>query len=315
MKIIIEPYNPNWPLRFQKEAETLKNVFQNDQILIEHIGSTSVKGLGAKPVIDIMVGLPDFQSANNWIAPLEAVGFVYVSKFEDTMPFRRFFTKEESQKRLVNLHMVQIGTPFWNRHLRFRDHLRWNKEDRHKYNLLKLDLSYKNWSSVNDYAQAKTAFIRAVEAKTLAEGLLREARQDDIPQIMDVRLAVKENTLSDPNQVTAADCTDYMFRRGKGWVCAFEDKVAGFAVADLQENNVWALFVHPDHAEKGIGKRLHKTMLDWYFSQTETTLWLGTDPGTRAEGFYKKLGWKEVGKRDNGELRLEMNKSGWERNR
>jgi GNAT superfamily N-acetyltransferase len=88
--------------------------------------------------------------------------------------------------------------------------------------------------------------------------IFREARKKDISQLMVVvRLAVKENTLSNPLLVTDADCERYLFKRGKGWVCGEDGKVLGFSIVDMEDSNIWALFVHPDHEGKGIGKTLH----------------------------------------------------------
>ncbi|MGE8431498.1 GNAT family N-acetyltransferase [Chryseobacterium joostei] len=120
---------------------------------------------------------------------------------------------------------------------------------------------------------------------------LREAKVEDIPQIQVIRNAVKENPLSDPNLVTDQDCDDFMTKRGKGWVYEINGNIVGFSIVDLVDNNIWALFVHPDHDKKGIGKQLHDIMINWYFTQKEDTVWLGTAPGTRAESFYRKAGW------------------------
>jgi GNAT superfamily N-acetyltransferase len=139
----------------------------------------------------------------------------------------------------------------------------------------------------------------------------REATTEDIPQIQIVRNSVRENQLSDPALVTDKDCEEFLMIRGKGWVCEMDDKIAGFSIADLKENNIWALFVHPQYENKGIGKKLHELMLDWYFSQTEKTVWLGTAPGTRAEEFYKRKGWKVIGTRGKGETKFEMSLSDW----
>lgn len=141
--------------------------------------------------------------------------------------------------------------------------------------------------------------------------IFREARVSDIPQIQGVRNSVKENTLSDPALVTDKDCEDYMFNRGKGWVCEMEGRVVGFAIADLVDHNVWALFVQPGFDGRGIGKRLHDDMLDWYFSQTVLTIWLGTAPNTRAEKFYRMAGWKEAGIHGKGEIKFEMSATNW----
>ena len=141
--------------------------------------------------------------------------------------------------------------------------------------------------------------------------IFREATTTDIPQIQLVRNSVKENVLSDPALVTDKDCEDYLLGRGKGWVCEIEGEVVGFAIADLIDHNVWALFVKPGFDKKGIGKKLHDDMLDWYFAQTDLTIWLGTAPGTRAEGFYRKAGWSEVGIHGKGEIKFEMTASHW----
>lgn len=141
--------------------------------------------------------------------------------------------------------------------------------------------------------------------------VFRVATLDDIPQIQVVRNAVRENRLSDPGLVTDADCADFLTRRGKGWVCIIENTVAGFAIVDMQEHNIWALFVHPDHEALGIGKQLHRLMLDWYFTQTSEPVWLGTAPGTRAEEFYQRQGWQRAGVVNKGEVKFEMHRENW----
>jgi GNAT superfamily N-acetyltransferase len=141
----------------------------------------------------------------------------------------------------------------------------------------------------------------------------REATLADIPAIQVVRNAVKENVLSDPSRVTDQDCAEYISGRGKGWVCEAGDAILGFAIADLEDDNIWALFIHPDHERRGIGKRLHDTMLDWYFAQGKERVWLSTSPATRAEQFYRKAGWQEAGKTSSGEIRFEMNDVNWKK--
>ena len=143
----------------------------------------------------------------------------------------------------------------------------------------------------------------------------REATVNDIPQIQIVRHSVKENVLSDPTLVTDQDCEEFLTKRGKGWVCETENTIVGFAIADLQDENIWALFVQPEHEGKGIGQQLQKMMLDWYFKQGKEKVWLGTAPNTRAEQFYKASGWKYTGLRQNGELKFEMTAADWRKNK
>ena len=140
--------------------------------------------------------------------------------------------------------------------------------------------------------------------------LIREATLADIPQLMEIRLSVTENVLSNPALVPYAAYVDYLTQRGKGWAAAVPGRLAGFAVADLLGHNIWALFVRPGFEGQGIGRALHEAMLDWYFSETSEPVWLGTAPGTRAEAFYRKAGWREVGlMQEVGELRFEMDVS------
>jgi GNAT superfamily N-acetyltransferase len=111
--------------------------------------------------------------------------------------------------------------------------------------------------------------------------------------------------------VTDKDCENYLLNRGKGWVCEIDGRIVGFAIVDLLDHNVWALFVLPGFDKKGIGKKLHDDMLDWYFSQTDLPIWLSTSPGTRAEKFYYKAGWKNVGMHGKGEIKFEMAAASW----
>lgn len=141
--------------------------------------------------------------------------------------------------------------------------------------------------------------------------IFREAQIEDIPQIQIIRHSVKENVLSNPDLVKDEDCVEYLTKRGKGWVCEFDTQLVGFAIADLTDHNIWALFLKPEFEKLGIGRRLHNMMLDWYFTQTEKTVWLSTSPGTRADQFYRKCGWKETGVYGKNQIRFEMNFSDW----
>ena len=141
--------------------------------------------------------------------------------------------------------------------------------------------------------------------------IIREATIDDIKQIQIVRNTVKENALSNPDLVTDEDCKEFITVRGKGWVCEIDDRIVGFAIADLQGNNIWALFLDPRFEGNGIGQRLHTIMLNWYFTQTKNKVWLGTAFNTRAERFYRKAGWTEVGLHGTKEIKFEMTYEIW----
>ena len=143
--------------------------------------------------------------------------------------------------------------------------------------------------------------------------ILREATTKDIEKMHVVRTSVKENQLSNPNLVTPKDYEEYLLTRGKGWVAINDDVIVGFSIVDLKENSVWALFVQPTSESKGIGKMLHDEMIDWYFYNTDKTIWLSTSANTRAENFYKMAGWEQTGIQSNGELRFELTAKRWKK--
>ena len=138
----------------------------------------------------------------------------------------------------------------------------------------------------------------------------RQAIPEDIPQIQIVRNSVKENQLSNPNLIPDDLVEEFITKRGKGFVCEIDDKIVGFSIVELVENNVWALFLLPEFEGKGIGKKLHQLMLDEYFSKTKETIWLSTEANSRAETFYKKQGWKNAGFHGN-EVKFEMSFEDW----
>ncbi len=145
--------------------------------------------------------------------------------------------------------------------------------------------------------------------------IIREAHICDIRQIQFVRHSVKENVLSNPALVTDKDCENFLTVRGKGWVCEIDKSIVGFAIADLKDNNIWALFVQPEYEKIGCGKKLHDVMLDWYFKQGKKIVWLRTSPDTRAEIFYRKKGWKENGTHGKNEIKFEMTFKDWHKNK
>jgi GNAT superfamily N-acetyltransferase len=145
--------------------------------------------------------------------------------------------------------------------------------------------------------------------------IFREALISDIPQIQIIRHAVKENRLSDPSLVSDKDVEDYITRRGKGWVCEMDGRLVGFSIVDLVDHNVWALFIDPQYEGRGIGRRLHHDMIDWYFTQMQSPIWLGTAPDTRAEAFYRRAGWKHIGQHGKGEIKFGLSKEEWIKNK
>lgn len=137
----------------------------------------------------------------------------------------------------------------------------------------------------------------------------RTAVVSDITRLHIIRTSVRENALSNPALISPADYEEFLFERGKGWIAELDGEVVGFAICDLKDENIWALFVHPGFEGRGVARALQKEMLDWYFTQRDK-VWLGTAPGTRAEAFYRKSGWRENGMHGK-EVKFEMTKEEW----
>lgn len=136
--------------------------------------------------------------------------------------------------------------------------------------------------------------------------VFREANLTDIPAITEIRMAVRENVLSDPKKVTPEICADYLCVKGKGWLCEVDGEVAGFSIASLGDASIWALFIRPEHEGRGIGTRLLKLATDWLFHMGVPTISLSTGINTRADKMYEKWGWKRGETRSDGEVAYQL---------
>ena len=105
--------------------------------------------------------------------------------------------------------------------------------------------------------------------------------------------------------VIVEDCAEFSKIRGKDWVCDINNEIAGFLLAHLKDNTIWALFLKLEFEKQSIGKKFHNIMLDWYFSQTIDNVWLESSL-KKAETFYKKAGWREIGIQRKSEIKFEM---------
>jgi len=134
----------------------------------------------------------------------------------------------------------------------------------------------------------------------MATARLRVAGSADIAAIQRVRHSVRENRLTS-GVITDADVQRHLELLGRGWVIEVEGEVVAFAVGDATIGNIWALFVDPRHERRGYGRRLHDTMIEWLWEKGLEHLWLSTERGTRAEGFYRAAGWRDAGLTPHGE--------------
>ena len=161
---VVSPYSTEWPGVFRGIREELLGVFSPLVVSIEHIGSTSVEGLAAKPVIDVLLGAQSLADIESRIGPLDGLGYAYVSKYEREIPMRRYFVKPPGASLRVHLHGVALGSPIWREHLAFRDALRGDADLCTRYQCLKLRLAEEFADDKSAYTDAKGPFIRAVLA-------------------------------------------------------------------------------------------------------------------------------------------------------
>lgn len=133
----------------------------------------------------------------------------------------------------------------------------------------------------------------------MATMVIREMQPGDVKAAHVIRLNVRENRLSDPSLVTEEDYHAFMARDTMSWVCEVEGTLAGFVMVDVEKQNLWALFVAPQHEGKGAGRALHQAMASAYFRRTDR-LRLTTEPASRAERFYRSAGYVALGMASNG---------------
>jgi ribosomal protein S18 acetylase RimI-like enzyme len=135
---------------------------------------------------------------------------------------------------------------------------------------------------------------------------IREARLSDIPEMHAIRLSVRENVLNNPASVRHEHYERLLTGSGRGFVYESDGVIVGFAIADLGESNVFGLFVSPEHERRGIGRLLLDQLVSAFKEAQLVSVWLSTDPGTRAERVYLAAGWTPTGFTDSGERRFEL---------
>jgi GrpB-like predicted nucleotidyltransferase (UPF0157 family) len=162
----IVDHDPAWARRFAAAAREVSDALAPWLVDVEHIGSTAVPGLPAKPVIDVMVGVRTLAATTDIVAALRALGYEYVPEYEVMFPTRRFFRRWGGGHRTHQIHLVERGDDeWWDRHLAFRDWLRSHDDDRDAYASLKRSLARTFRDDRHGYTDAKTAFIREIEAR------------------------------------------------------------------------------------------------------------------------------------------------------
>lgn len=161
--IHVVSYNPDWQQQYEHEAEQIKVVFGTLLVAIHHIGSTSVPGLYAKPIIDIMPVVRDIEQVEKYKEAMAALG--YQARGENGIPGRRYFCKGEDAHRTHHVHIYDPNNSEVTAHLNFRDYLRAHPDDAQRYGALKRRLAAEFTNDIYGYMDGKDALVKELIAK------------------------------------------------------------------------------------------------------------------------------------------------------
>jgi GrpB-like predicted nucleotidyltransferase (UPF0157 family) len=162
----IVDYDPEWPRLYEREAVRVRSALGNRVLLLEHVGSTSVPGLAAKPKIDILLAVENTADEPSYVPALEAAGYILTIREPDWFEHRLFKGPDTD----INLHVFSSGCTEIDRMLLFRNWLRSTESDRLLYERTKRELARKNWKYMQNYADAKTAVVTEIIARAQENG-------------------------------------------------------------------------------------------------------------------------------------------------
>jgi GrpB-like predicted nucleotidyltransferase (UPF0157 family) len=189
MRVTLTPYRDSWQADFARHCQAIKQALSEFEPVVEHIGSTALGDIAAKPIIDILVGLREEQTLDAVIQPLIQAGYTYIEKFNAGTPYRRFFvalvalnanplprvlTDEDrlafgrDYNSIANVHVMTLGSDNWIRHIAFRDYLRMHSDVRKRYEALKLKIAEMDFADPLEYNSYKDEFIAEQQEKAVA---------------------------------------------------------------------------------------------------------------------------------------------------
>jgi len=163
--IVIEDYDPDWPLSYEKERQEISAKLGDAALAIEHIGSTSVPGLAARPTIDIIVLIASLELARECIPLIESLHYNYSPELEQVFSDRIFYWKGTAEAHTVHLAMIERARPAWDSLIAFRAYLRSHPSEAVRYETLKRALADKHITNVNQYSSGKEDYVASIQAK------------------------------------------------------------------------------------------------------------------------------------------------------
>jgi GrpB-like predicted nucleotidyltransferase (UPF0157 family) len=167
--IVVSDYDPNWSVLFEQERVKIQGALGSVALVIEHMGSTAVPGLAAKPIIDLLVGVPNLEEARlHCVEPIKALGYTYLPHYESWLPGELFFRKGPPGPWTHHVHVMEPSHPRWEHFVLFRDYLRAHPEVARAYASIKRQLAASFNDDIAGYRNGKGEFVDSVMVKARA---------------------------------------------------------------------------------------------------------------------------------------------------
>jgi GrpB-like predicted nucleotidyltransferase (UPF0157 family)/GNAT superfamily N-acetyltransferase len=287
-KIEVVQYDPRWPEMFESEAKWIKQALGDNGLEVHHIGSTSIPGLSAKPIIDILPVVKDIQEVDKATEAMASIG--YEAKGEHGIAFRRFFHKGK-EVRTHHVHVYQQGDSEISRYVKFRDWMRSHPEDAANYAQIKAELAEKFPYDMLQYCSGKDAFVAHIDAKSGFEGyrLVKALTDREWSAVRCLRNTSFFKTQPDPYTwtFTHKDHIHFVFYKN--------EKIVGYAHLQLWPENRAAMriiAIDENDRNRGAGSLFLSLCERWLCHQGFRKLLVQSSP--EAYPFYCKNGYVKM---------------------
>lgn len=280
--IKVEPYNSQWPEMFELEASLILEALGENCIAVHHIGSTSVPGLSAKPIIDILPVVKDIQAVDQYSKTMESLG--YDVRGENGIAFRRFFQKGQNV-RTHNVHVYQEGDPEIDRYLKFRDWMRSHEDDAQSYAKLKMELAAKFPKDILQYCNGKDAFVASIDAKDGFKGwrMVQALTDREWTAVCSLRNKNFFKSMEDPYTWT------FKHKDHIHFVFYNNTDIIGYCHLQLwprQRAALRIIVIEESHRDQGFGSQFLKMCERWLKQKGFNQLLIQSSP--EAYAFYRK---------------------------
>lgn len=291
-QIKVTPYDDNWPALFEDYAAKIRKALGANCLEVHHIGSTSVEGLAAKPVIDILPVVKDITKVDDANQAMQTLGYEVNGEFG--MLFRRYFYKNEGEERTVNVHVYEQGNPEIERYLLFRDHMRTHPDDKQAYGDLKTKLAKQHPDDIESYLNGKSAFVESIDSKTGFKGLriVEAATNQEWRQYHKIRKELIFDVLGveyNPGHPTLSDSNH------KHIVLIKDTHIVGVIHLEFLSDDHVAIrpfAIDKPYQNQGLGSAFYKLIEKWLKQKGVKLVQLHAN--SEALNFYMHLGFEEM---------------------